>query len=549
MSISLRRESIFTRSEFYPLFPILSYSSYLPGFLLRHDTMAGSTDLVSLCSASSFPFPDLPGAQLDSITASPVHNFSGVAPEYYYFNHPTVTMTNSTFCNVTISYTHPGQGDLVTVNSYLPISSPSWNRRFQAVGGGGWQAGMWLLTDIEMIGALGGGYATITTDAGVSGPVPDDWALVSEGNVNLYALQNFASVSLRDQAVIGKSLIESFYGEGPSYSYWSGCSTGGRQGLMLAQRYPDLYDGIAASAPGINWSAFLAGHIWSKVVLNTYLNGIEPDRCELNEVTARAIEFCDELDGFVDGLISDDEACYGAFDPKSLVGSSFLCASTNQTATISQEAITFAEKLWEGPRAADGSFIWYGRTIGAPLADNNTDFVIDNVASRWVRFFVEKDSSYDLDNITLQEYEWQSHRAIAEFDDIIGTNDANLKEFHRQGHKMLTFHGLMDPQVSVKNTRHYYNAVSDTTPDVHKFYRLFDIPGMNHCYGGSGGQPTSLFETLRNWVEDNTTPEKLPITFTEPNGDAFERIVCPYPQKTLWDEVGDIKDPSSFYCA
>lgn len=175
--------------------------------------------------------------------------------------------------------------------------------------------------------------------------------------------------------------------------------------------------------------------------------------------------------------------------------------------------------------------------------------MIDNVASRWVRFFVEKDSSYDLDNITLEEYEWQAHRAIAEFDDIIGTNDANLKEFHRQGHKMLTFHGLMDPQVSVKNTRHYYNAVSDTTPDVHKFYRLFDIPGMDHCYGGSGGQPTSLFETLRNWVEDNTTPEKLPITFTEPNGDAFERIVCPYPQKTLWDEVGDIKDPSSFYCA
>lgn len=182
--------------------------------------------------------------QILSLSANLVTNFSKSVNEAYFFNH--------TFCNVTVSYTHLGQDDHINVGAWLPVDT--WNERMQAVGGGGWVTGgtSFFLSVSAMAGAIATGYATITTDAGLG--IASDaspWALLSPGNVNLYNLQNLASVSLYDEAVIGKSLINDFYGKPPKYSYWSGCYQGGRQGLMLAQRYPEVYDDIAAAAPAI----------------------------------------------------------------------------------------------------------------------------------------------------------------------------------------------------------------------------------------------------------------------------------------------------------
>ncbi|RYP64802.1 hypothetical protein DL770_009133 [Monosporascus sp. CRB-9-2] len=251
-------------------------------------------------------------------------------------------------------------------------------------GGRGWRmAGRVIsVSDIGMVGALGGGYATITTDAGVEEVLPGDWVLLSEGNLNLYALQIFASLQLLERVLTG----------------WAA-------GSMLAQRYPELYDGIAASAPAINWGAFASGIYWPTVVLNTFLSGVEPDRRELDEVTAKAIEFCDALDGLPDGDISDDVTCLEAFEPQTLVGSSHFR---------------------KGSLARD--------SIGIP----------------WLQLFVEKDSAFDLSKAKPEEYELQFHRCIAEFDSIIGTNDPDLREFNRQSRKMLTIHGMADQLIRVK---------------------------------------------------------------------------------------------------
>lgn len=186
----------------------------------------------SKCAASSLPTPSIFGASVLTLDAT----------------ESVLESTTVEFCNVTLTYTHPGQNDLIKVWLGLPST---WNGRFQGVGGGGWVTGF----PSEMVPAISQGYAAVSTDGGHDGlgQATEAWALNSPGNVNLYALQNFASVALNDMTGLGKQLTEAYYGKPIVKSYWSGCSTGGRQGLMLAQRYPEAYDGILAQAPAINW--------------------------------------------------------------------------------------------------------------------------------------------------------------------------------------------------------------------------------------------------------------------------------------------------------
>lgn len=207
--------------------------------LLPASIISGAIDpVVSKCTAGALPTPSVYGASILSLDAVE-SNFQS---------------TTITFCNVTLTYTHPGQNDLIKVWLGLPSM---WNGRFQGVGGGGWTTGF----PSSMVPAISQGYAAASTDGGHDGvgqtpqrALADSWALNSPGNIDLYALQNFASVALNDMTVLGKQLTEAYYGKRISKSYWVGCSTGGRQGLMLAQRYPDAYDGILAHAPAINWA-------------------------------------------------------------------------------------------------------------------------------------------------------------------------------------------------------------------------------------------------------------------------------------------------------
>lgn len=151
----------------------------------------------SACIPSTFSTPILFGVGILSLNASPVHNYSRYVSDQDYVGNPEVFVENANFCNVTVTYTHPGQGDAVTVEAWLPLP---WNGRLQAVGGGGWTAGRSPLTASMMSGAVGQGYATITTDAGLgNAQVPRTWALLSPGNVNWHALQNLASSSLNEQ--------------------------------------------------------------------------------------------------------------------------------------------------------------------------------------------------------------------------------------------------------------------------------------------------------------------------------------------------------------
>ncbi|CAM1511653.1 Fc.00g091660.m01.CDS01 [Cosmosporella sp. VM-42] len=514
------------------------------------------TALVAACSSSKISPPALFGAEILSVLTDIVSNFTQTVPYQVSFHHPTISVQNATFCNVTVSYTHPGQNDLINVEIWLPVDD--WNGRLQAVGGGGWQAGRFYFSYMLMAAAIGEGYATVSTDAGLGDSMlPENWALLSPGNVNLYALQNLGSVSLNDEAIIAKSVINDFYSKPPLYSYWSGCSQGGRQGLMLAQRYPDAYDGIVASAPAIYAAELFTSFYWPQLIMNEL--GQYPRPCEMAYLAKAAVSSCDAIDGVLDGVISNMDAC--SFDPFTVVGDTFECVELGRELQISPGAAVVASAAWTGPQDSHGNSLWYGigygseftGAYGSPgVADTNCTSATcvgqpSEMVTQWFQLFLEKNPSYDVHSMTRKDFDRFFHSAVSEYTSAIGTNDPDLSAFRDAGGKLLTFHGLADHLISFRGTDEYYDSVAALSPEVDDFYRHFQIPGLGHCFGGNGASPTTSFEQLRAWVENGTKPDTLPISFHDDKGEEFSRPLCPYPQKARF-KGGDPTLAESFSC-
>ncbi|KAH6685823.1 Tannase/feruloyl esterase [Plectosphaerella plurivora] len=517
-------------------------------------------------NAAATPFPSVavPGAEILSITAAPILNYTETASSDFNYNHPTLQALGIDFCNVTITYTHPGQNDRVGVETWLPLDT--WNGRIQSVGGGGWVAGRFFLSYQAMIGAIAEGYVTSSSDGGMRAKngdaafTPEDWAMVSEGNVNLYNLQNFGTVALHDQAILVKALTETFYGQKHEYAYWSGCSQGGRQGLSLAQNYPDDYDGIAAAAPAVNLPSLLASSVYGHVLMQQ--GGVFPQGCEFEHIHQAVIAACDPLDGLVDGLISDEASCQ--FDPLSVVGQSFICAETNTTTVVSQTAAELTVAIWEGPKTPKNEFLWFGVNKDARLAGNGAsgtsglpsglaqticqDGVCQaapiGLGNLWLELFVQRNSSADWREHTLETYAKLFQEGVRKFDGLLGTSNPDLSGFSTAGGKMITYHGTADETIPFKQSVHYYDQVIEKNAAVHDFYRLFEVPGLRHCSGGNGGQPTAVWEALVAWVEQGQAPDTVPIQVTNEFVDE-ERTLRPYPSKPYSSEAGGCNSTSS----
>ncbi|KAF2135030.1 tannase and feruloyl esterase [Dothidotthia symphoricarpi CBS 119687] len=409
------------------------------------------SQLLANCTASLIPFPTVVGAEFLSVQASPVSNYSLNLPASYEYLIGDVDTTNLSFCNVTLTHTHPGHNDTVITQAWLPVQ-PAWNNRFQAVGGGQWSAGLDSNAYLAMTVAVAGGFATVTTNGGVPSSDPDDWALLSPGNVNVHALEDFASVALKDSTLAAKSVIQSFYGQSARYSYWRGCSQGGRQGLMFAQKYPDVFDGILAAAPAI-YSQFLVAAQFPQQVMNEM--GQYPHPSEIDALTTAAIAACDGLDGVVDGIISNPDACH--FDPYTLVGTPLNGSSCSNSMTISKAAARVADAAWNNARSANGSFLWYTPGYSANLTASGSiaETTCSNCTSCQgetiemvtdeIRLFVEKNPNFNVSAMSRRDFERALHTAAHEYDSIIGTSSPDLAGFRKAGGKMITYHGLVCP--------------------------------------------------------------------------------------------------------
>jgi hypothetical protein len=293
-------------------------------------------------------------------------------------------------CSVEIILLHPGWNDHVLVEVWLPLES--WNGRFQGTGGGGYATGS---GNSLLASAAAAGYSSATTDGGHPNPNvldPPEWALDKNGDINWALLTDFASRSLHDMTTVGKDVTKQYYARDPSHSYWNGCCTGGRQGIMEAQLYPADYDGILANSPAINWPGFIMAEQWPQVVMNQEMTF--PNLCIFNAFITESILQCDFLDGVIDSVISDPANC--TFNPYSLVGSTVTCDETE--VVISYATADIVRKILDGPTTSSGDQLWYGLNVGTPFDGiaSTTPFLISDF---WIRYFLKRNPTFNTSTI------------------------------------------------------------------------------------------------------------------------------------------------------
>jgi feruloyl esterase len=449
----------------------------------------------------------------------------------------------------------------VHVYVWLPLSETEWNGRFYGAGGGGWAAGL----EGGLAAAVAKGYAAAMTDSGhllvgggLGAAADASWLLHEDGVVNLPLLYDNAFVAMDDLTKIAKLVVEGFYGRSAAYSYWGGCSTGGRQGMVHAQRYPENYDGILSIAPAMNWVSFLIMELWPQVVMNEL--GVHPPLCELHAITEAAIAACDELDGVKDGLVSAHGQC--AFDPSTLVGTEIDCNGTPHR--ITKEAATIAAETWQGPRNAAGKIEWPGLAHEAsfyipeagpfgglvqtdcpstsPTDGKKCSGVPFVMSASYIQYLLAKDHSYDVGSLTRKDFFRLLHQSRQEWQSVLDTAYPDLSAFKAAGGKMIHWHGIADQLIPVNGSKDYYTRVEALDPDVRDFYRYFEVPGVQHCAGGPGLFPATALESLVKWVEKGEAPGSI-----EGVSGNVKRPICAWPLVAAY-KGGNVDEAESFEC-
>jgi hypothetical protein len=450
------------------------------------------------------------------------------------------------FCDVTLTQADAA-GNPIGIEVWLPSR---WTGRFQGVGGSYFTCG---INHSELASAIEGGYSAGSTDCGVppSGALTGSWALTSSGKLNWPLIDDFAYRGIHDMSVAGQAVTRAYYPSALRFSYFNGCSTGGREGLMEAQRYPADYNGIAAGAPAINWTRFVPAGIWPQLVMNQshdFLPG-----CIENAFTASAVRAC----GSTDGVITNPSAC--DWNPAELVGVRTPCGViTGQDAAV-------MERIWQGPVSTSGKKLWYGLERGASLATlaatttgpgGVTGGIPFSIAVGYLGTWLLKNPSWNWQTLTYGQFDRLFTRSVREFSHAIATDNPDLSAFRRDGGKIVIWHGLADQEIFPQGTVNYDQRLQQAMGGAAKtnsFARLFLAPGAQHCASGAGpapapGQPLAA---VVNWVELGVAPATIPGETIDPATGAVtnSRPLCLYPGLPRYTGRGPATAASSFACA
>jgi pimeloyl-ACP methyl ester carboxylesterase len=437
------------------------------------------------------------------------------------------------FCRVALTV-----APQIQIEVWLP--KDTWNGRYRGEGGGGY-AGQ--VSHGGLAAGIRAGYATASTDTGHPASAGGTFALNPDGSLNTQLIGDFAERSLRELALKAKAVFGAYYGMAPTYSYWNGCSTGGRQGLMAAQRFPEEYDGLVIGAPAINWDRFIPSELWPHIVMNKTVGG-PISAAKLTAVTKAAVAACDPNDSVVDGVINDPRKC--TYNPAALV-----CKPGDDAAScLTLQEADAIRKIWDGPTSAAGERLWFGLERGASLnflAGNNPFPIATTHFQHWLR----QNPSFDWRTVSEADFEADFRASQRKFGDVIGTDDPNLTAFRKHGGKMIIWHGESDQLIFPRGTVNYFERVvaeNGGARQVNEFARLFMAPGVGHCAGGDGPNPVRVFEAVVNWVEKGVAPNTIPASRRREDGTMLTRPLCPYPTTAKWTGTGSTDDAANFTC-
>jgi feruloyl esterase len=423
-----------------------------------------------------------------------------------------VFRTLPAFCRVAATL-QPVADSAIQIEVWMPASG--WNGKLQSVGNGAWAG---TISYPAMATALAVGYATASTDTGHTG----NNATFVVGHPE--KLVDFAYRSVHEMTVAAKAIAASFYGNGPARSYFNGCSTGGRQALTEAQRFPNDYDGIVAGAAA-NYPTHLQGaQVWTAQVSHQDAAGyIPPDKYPL--LHNAALQACDALDGVKDGVLEDPTRCH--FEPSVL---------TPQQAQV-------ARKIYAGPPNFPG--LEPGSELGWDTLSGPQPL---SLANETYQYLVFQDPSWDYRKFDAVRDVAKAEKAIGATMDAI---DPNLQSFFGHGGKLLMYHGWADPGIAPLNSVHYYSNVVDTLGGAAKTkdsIRLFMVPGMGHCRGGAGTDIFDPVASLDQWVTKGQAPDQIVASHTTKGAIDKTRPLCPYPQVATYKGIGDTNDAANFAC-
>lgn len=467
----------------------------------------------------------------------------------------------------------------------LPLRD-NWNGRFLQWGDGGKDG------DLDFADhRLSEGYAVANSNTGHDSATEPGSQF---GFNNRQAEIDFGYRSVHLTVMAGKALVEDYYSSEPAYSYFEGCSTGGRQGLMEAQRFPSDFDGIVAGAPVNYYQAMNAAGVWwlqrmfkdnfaGNLAVDTDGDGTFDSVKLLQTLNQRVLQKCDAEDGVVDGVLSNPQSC--EFDVRGQL-SDVMCGNgdVNDSCFTAAQVQTIAD-FYSGPYDDAGTILYPGKTFGSELEwinlyvpnarNRNAPSMLSGPAGDHVNFlFYEEDPGVVIPdrtnptnvpgrNSALPEFSW------LEFDindlsagkahlmqSIMDATDPDMSRFLKDHNgKLLLYHGWADSLSSAKATVQYFNDMVDTTfggqfAAAGDSTRLFLAPGMGHCAGGPGPNTWDKLPALVDWVENNKAPDSIIATHSTNNAVDNERPLCPYPQQSIFTgPTAGANDPSNWIAA
>jgi feruloyl esterase len=435
------------------------------------------------------------------------------------------------FCRVAATLKPTPDSD-IKVEVWLPTAN--WNRKFEAVGNGGWGGS---LSYSAMSTALLNGYATSSSDTGHTG-ASGSFALGHPEKLIDYGWR-----SEHQMTVKAKALIKAFYGDDPKLSYWVGCSSGGKQALKEAQRFPDDYDGITAGAPVLNWTHRSIEAVWvALAALKDPASNIPPEKYPL--IHQAAIAACDAQDGLKDGIIGDPAKCH--FDPAVLEckeGGSEQCLTHPQVEAVRKiyaPALNPRTGEQVSPGFEPGSELGWRVIAGGPEPFG--------AGADYFKYVVFRDPSWNWRTFNLE-----SDAALADQVDngTINATNPDLKPFVAHHGKLIMYHGWTDTNITPQATVDYFGKVVDKMggpAQTAQSVRLFMVPGMNHCGGGEGPNVFNMVSALERWVEDGKAPDQVMASHLTSGKVDRTRPLCPYPQTAQYKGTGDPNDAANFTC-